>query len=133
MRKRILAFGFCLGIGVAVASCGTGDRSFREQSVSVIQSNQQEATGTQAAEALKEQVLAQMSDEERNWMGGLSKEQRLADFKSLCDGLREHYPYAESAKQQIGADLDALETEYQPNSGLVVQYSLIKDKCFTLY
>lgn len=118
MRKRMLSVGLCLGLSVAVTACGTGGRSFREQSVSVIQvtgntQDQQETTGTQAVEALREQVLAQMSDEERNWMGGLSKEQRMADFESLCDGLRDNYPYAELAKQQVGADLDALETEYQ--------------------
>lgn len=132
MRKRILSIGLCLGLGVAMTACGTGGRSFREQSVTVMQvtgsaqdqqetkdaqderstgnaQDRQETTGTQAYEALKEQILAQMSDEEKNWMGGLSKEQRLADFESLCDGLREHYPYAGSAKQQIGADLDALD------------------------
>lgn len=118
MRKRILSVGLCLSLGVAVTACGTGGRSYREQSVSVIQvtgntQDQQETAGTQAVEVLREQVLAQMSDEERNWMGGLSKEQRMADFESLCDGLRDNYPYAELAKQQVGADLDALETEYQ--------------------
>lgn len=112
MRKRMLSVGLCLGLGMAVAACGTGGRSFREQSVTVIQ-DQQEAAGTQAAEALKEQVLAEMPDEEKNWMGGLSKEQRLADFESLCDGLRDNYPYVEPEKRLNGADLDALEATYQ--------------------
>lgn len=136
MRKRILSVGLCLGFSVAVTACGTGGRSFKEQSVTVIQSeqktegaqaerstenaqkkesvqDQQEAAGTERWEALKEQVLAEMSDEEKNWMGGLSKEQRLADFESLCEGLRDNYPYVKLAKRQSGADLDALETEYR--------------------
>lgn len=83
-----------------------------EQSVGKAR-NQQEAAGTQAYEALKERVLAEMTDEQKNWMGGLSGEQRLADFESLCEGLRNNYPYVELAKRQAGADLDALEIEYQ--------------------
>lgn len=73
----------------------------------------QEATGTQNAEALREQVLSEMTDEQKNWMGGLSGEQRLADFESLCDGLRDNYPYVTLARRQAGADLDALETAYR--------------------
>ncbi len=73
----------------------------------------QETAGTQNEEALREQVLSEMTDEQKNWMGGLSKEQRLADFASLCEGLRENYPYVKLAKRQVGADLDALETEYR--------------------
>lgn len=136
MRRKIWIGSVCLGFSVAMTACGTDGRSFREQSVTVIQSeqntedaqakrsaenaqkkgsvqNQQEVTGTQAYEALKEQVLAEMSDKEKNWMGGLSSEQRLADFESLCDGLRDNYPYVKLAKRQIGADLEALETEYR--------------------
>lgn len=73
----------------------------------------QETTGTQNEEALREQVLSEMTDEQKNWMGGLSKEQRLADFESLCEGLRENYPYVKLAARQVGADLDTLETEYR--------------------
>lgn len=136
MRRKIWIGSVCLGFSVAMTACGTDGRSFREQSVTVIQSeqntedaqakrstenaqkkgsvqDQQEAAGTERWEALKEQVLAEMSDEEKNWMGGLSSKQRLADFKSLCDGLRDNYPYVKLAKQQIGADLEALETEYR--------------------
>lgn len=135
-KKRIWIGGLCLGFSVALSACGTGGRSFEEQSVTVIRSaqeagnaqdeqktggaqdeqgaqDQQEAAGTQAYEALKEQVLAEMTDEQKNWMGGLSSKQRLADFESLCEGLRENYPYVKLAKRQVGADLDALETEYQ--------------------
>lgn len=83
-----------------------------EQSAGKAQ-NQQEVAGTQAYEALKERVLAEMTDEQQNWMGGLSGKQRLADFEGLCDGLRDNYPYVELAKRQAGADLDALEIEYQ--------------------
>lgn len=144
--KRMLSVVLCLGLSLAVTACGTGGRSYREQSVTVIQDGQdtesaknkqstgnagnaeseqggqnagnaqktgQKVAGTQAAEALREQVLSEMSDEEKNWMGGLSGKQRLVDFESLCDGLRENYPYLELAKRQVGADLDALETEYQ--------------------
>lgn len=136
MRSRMWIGSVCLGFSVAVTACGTGGRSFQEQSVTAIQSeqktedaqakrsaenaqkkgsvqDQQEAAGTERWEALKEQVLAEMSDEEKNWMGGLSKEQRLADFESLCEGLRDNYPYVELAKRQAGADLDALKIEYQ--------------------
>lgn len=135
MRKRTMSGGLCLvfALSVAVTACGKGGRSFREQSVTVIQSErqtqeersagseqetegkqeQQEAAGTQAAETLKEQVLAELSDEEKNWMGGLSGKQRLADFESLCDGLRDNYPYVKLAKRQVRADLDALKAEYQ--------------------
>lgn len=73
----------------------------------------QETTGTQNEEALREQVLSEMTDGQKNWMGGLSKEQRLADFESLCEGLRDNYPYVKLAARQVGADLDALETEYR--------------------
>lgn len=83
-----------------------------EQSIGKAQ-NQREVTGTQTYEALKERVLAEMTDEQKNWMGGLSREQRLADFESLCEGLRENYPYVKLAKRQVGVDLDALETEYR--------------------
>lgn len=82
---------------------GTEDNASGEQ-------DEQETAGTQNAEALREQVLSEMTDEQKNWMGGLSKEQRLADFESLCEGLRENYPYVKLAKRQVGADLDALET-----------------------
>lgn len=116
--------GVCLGFSVALSACGTDGRSFEEQSVTVIQGaqdqqsagnaqDQQEVTGTQAYEALRAQVLSEMSDEQKNWMGGLSKEQQLADFEGLSDGLRVNYPYVELAKRQAGADLDALETEYR--------------------
>lgn len=131
--KRIWLGGLCLGFSVALSACGTGGRSFEEQSVTVIQGaqnqqsagnaqgeqsagsaqNQQEAAGTQAYEALRAQVLSEITDEEKNWMGGLSSKQRLADFESLCEGLRENYPYVKLAKRQAGADLDALETEYR--------------------
>ena len=73
----------------------------------------QETAGTQNAEALRAQVLSEMTDEQKNWMGGLSEEQRLADFGSLCEGLRENYPYVKLASRQAGADLDVLERTYQ--------------------
>lgn len=110
MRKKIWEAAAVFGLAMAVAGCGAGGR----------QPVTQEEAGTQNAEALREQVLAEMSDEQKNWMGGLSKEQRLADFESLCDGLRENYPYVKLAKRQTGADPVYL---ILPNSGLVVQYS----------
>lgn len=73
----------------------------------------QESAGTQVADALMAQVLSEMPDAQKNWMGGLTEEQRLNDFASLCDGLRENYPYVKLAKRQAGADLDALETAYR--------------------
>lgn len=143
MRKKIWEAAAVFGLAMAVAGCGAGGRqpvveketgiqsTKEEQSTGKVQEqvakdtgnaeeeaagstqSKQEEAGTQNAEALREQVLAEMSDEQKNWMGGLSKEQRLADFESLCDGLRENYPYVKLAKRQAGADLDALETEYR--------------------
>lgn len=144
-KKKMWLVGVCFGFSVVFSVCGAGGRSFEEQSVTVIRSeqetqdeqetesvrgeqsagnaqdeqsvgkaqNRQEAAGTQAYEALREQVLSEMTGEQKNWMGGLSSKQRLADFESLCGGLRENYPYVKPAKRQVGADLDALETEYQ--------------------
>lgn len=104
MGKRILStVALAFGLAMTVTGCGAGGR----------QPVAQEEAGTQNADAVREQVLAEMSDEQKNWMGGLSKEQRLADFESLCDGLRENYPYVKLAKRQAGADLDALEESYR--------------------
>lgn len=113
--KRMWLGGICLGVSVAVAACGTDGQNAGARETSDIQSVQegQETTGTQNEEALREQVLSEMTDEQKNWMGGLSKEQRIADFESLCKGLRENYPYVKLAARQVGADLDALETEYR--------------------
>lgn len=86
---------------MAVTACGAGGHSINE------------AAGTQNVDRIREQTLSAMTDDQKNWMGGLSKEQRMADFESLCDGLRENYPYLKLAKRQVGADLDALETEYR--------------------
>lgn len=124
MRKKIWEAAAVFGLAMAVAGCGAGGRQPVTQEEAGTQTVQetpgtetargkQEEAGTQNAEALREQVLAEMSDEQKNWMGGLSKEQRLADFESLCDGLRENYPYVKLAKRQAGADLDALETAYR--------------------
>lgn len=117
--KRMWLGGICLGVSVAVAACGTDGQNAGARETSDIQSVQegQETTGTQNEEALREQVLSEMTDEQKNWMGGLSKEQRLADFESLCKGLRENYPYVKLAARQVGADLDALETEYRSKVG----------------
>lgn len=52
-------------------------------------------------------------DSQENWMGGLDEAQRLEDLESLCDGLRENYPYLTLAWRQTGADLDALEEQYR--------------------
>ena len=82
----------CFALAMSVTACGAGGHSIREATVSDIQNGR---------------------EEQKNWMGGLSKEQRMADFESLCDGLRENYPYLKLAKRQVGADLDALETEYR--------------------
>ena len=114
-EKRMWLGGICLGVSVAVAACGTDGRNAGARETTDIQSVQdlQETTGTQNEEALREQVLSEMTDEQKNWMGGLSREQRLADFESLCKGLQENYPYVKLAARQVGADLDALETEYR--------------------
>ena len=141
-RRSVRLCGVCLGLSVAVTACGTDGRGGGGQAASEIQSvqdeqqsqsagniqdeqdtqdtgnvqagqNEQEAAGTQKEEEIRKQVLAEMSEEQRNWMGGLSKEQRLADFESLCDGLRENYPYVKLAKRQAGADLDVLEKDYR--------------------
>ena len=126
-QRRVRLCGVCLGLGVAVTACGADGHGFGGQDASEIQSvqesqesqdagnvqDEQEAAGTQKEEEIRKQVLAEMSEEQKNWMGGLSKEQRLADFKSLCEGLRENYPYVKLAKRQAGADLDALETAYR--------------------
>lgn len=113
--KRMWLGGICLGVSVAVAACGTGGRSLKVQEGqdTEVAQDRQETTGTQNEEALREQVLSEMTDEQKNWMGGLPREQRLADFESLCEGLRENYPYVKLAKRQVGADLDALETAYR--------------------
>lgn len=108
----------CFGLAMSVTACGAGGHSIKEATVSDIQNsreeqNPQEAAGTQNADRIREQVLSEMTDDQKNWMGGLSKEQRMADFESLCDGLRENYPYLKLAKRQVGADLDVLETEYR--------------------
>lgn len=132
MKKMIWSTAVsAFGLAMAVTGCGAGGRQpvtqeeTRTQKVQEVQSTgqetsgtetaqgKQEETGTQNADALREQVLAEMTDEQKNWMGGLSKEQRLADFESLCDGLRENYPYVKLAKRQAGADLDALEENYR--------------------
>ena len=83
--KRMWLGGICLGVSVAVAACGTDGQNAGARETSDIQSVQegQETTGTQNEEALREQVLSEMTDEQKNWMGGLSKEQRIADFESL--------------------------------------------------
>lgn len=114
-EKRMWLGGICLGVSVAVAACGTDGRNAGARETTDIQSVQdlQETTGTQNEEALRAQVLSEMTDEQKNWMGGLSKEQRLEDFESLCEGLRDNYPYVKLAARQVGADLDALETEYR--------------------
>ena len=120
-EKRMWLGGICLGLSVAVAACGTDGQIAGARKVPDAQSMQEEQTvqegqetaGTQNEEALREQVLSEMTDEQKNWMGGLSKEQRIADFESLCKGLRENYPYVKLAARQVGADLDAMETEYR--------------------
>lgn len=114
-RRSVRLCGVCLGLSVAVTACGTDGHGFGGQAASEIQSvqDEQEAAGTQKEEEIRKQVLEEMSEEQRNWMGGLSKEQRLADFESLCDGLRENYPYVKLAKRQAGADLDVLEKDYR--------------------
>ena len=130
-QRRVRLCGVCLGLGVAVTACGADGHGFGGQDASEIQSvqetqesqdagnvqDEQEAAGTQKEEEIRKQVLAEMSEEQKNWMGGLSKEQRLADFKSLCEGLRANYPYVKLAKRQAGAVLDALETADGANGG----------------
>ena len=110
MRKKIWEAAVCLGLAMAVTGCGAGGRQPVAEKETGIQSTQKE----QSTGKVQEQVLAEMSNEQKNWMGGLSAEQRLADFESLCDGLRENYPYVKLAKRQAGADLDALEDSYRP-------------------
>lgn len=123
-KKNWSTAAFVFGLSMIVTGCGTGGRQPVAKEEAGIQNTQevkdtgeekekQEETSTQNADAVREQVLAEMSDEQKNWMGGLSKEQRLADFESLCDGLRENYPYVKLVKRQTGADLDALETAYR--------------------
>ena len=64
-------------------------------------------------EAVTQQILDDMSDEEKNWMGGLTREERLEDFDALCRGLEANYPYLELARRQTGADLDELAPVYR--------------------
>lgn len=124
MRKKFFCICLGLAMAMAVAACGMGRQGRGAQEASDVQRVQgerraqdeqdvQEAAGTQNTDAVREQVLAEMSDEQKNWMGGLSREQRLADFESLSSGLRENYPYVKLAKRQAGADLDALEESYR--------------------
>ena len=103
-RKRMWLGGICLSLSVAVAACGTGGRTAGSREAPDAQSMQDKEGA---------QVLSEMTDEQKNWMGGLSEDQRLADFRSLCEGLRENYPYVKQASRQAGADLDVLERTYQ--------------------
>ena len=103
-RKRMWLGSICLSLSVAVAACGTGGRTAGSREAPDAQSMQDKEGA---------QVLSEMTDEQKNWMGGLSEEQRLADFRSLCEGLRENYPYVKQASRQEGADLDVLERTYQ--------------------
>lgn len=138
-RRSVRLCGICLGLAMAASGCGADGRQYNmaeeagmqnvqdEQKAQDIETardgqeaqdtetaqNKQETTSTQKEEEVREQVLAEVSDEQKNWMGGLSREQRLADFESLCDGLRENYPYVKLARRQAGVDLDALEESYR--------------------
>ena len=109
-RKRMWLGGICLSLSVAVAACGTDGRT----------AGSREAPDTQSMQDKEgAQVLSEMTDEQTlvlysgHPLGGLSEEQRLADFGSLCEGLRENYPYVKLASRQAGADLDVLERTYQ--------------------
>lgn len=95
-RRSVRLCGVCFGLAMAASGCGADERQY----------NMAEEAGIQ-----------NVQDEQKNWMGGLSREQRLADFESLCDGLRENYPYVKLAKRQEGADLDALEVSYREKVG----------------
>lgn len=98
MRKRsILTAGLVLA--VSVTACGTAPQ------VSVAPGGG-DVMGTVQAQT-------EIADDNINWMGGLTKEQRLQDLESLCDGLRDNYPYLVLAKRQAGADIDALEKKYR--------------------
>ncbi|MDE7359381.1 MAG: hypothetical protein K2N39_08160 [Lachnospiraceae bacterium] len=141
-RRGVRLCGICLGLAMAASGCGADGRQYsmtEEAGIQSVQDEQeaqdtgnardgqeaqdtgnardeqdkQEATGTQNEEEAREQVLSEMTDEQKNWMGGLSREQQMEEFESLCDGLRENYPYVKLAKRQAGADLDTLEEDYR--------------------
>lgn len=97
-KRRILAAGLVLAVSVTV--CGGKPQTSGAQGGNTM--------GTVWA-----QTLAEVPDADPNWMGGLNKEQRMQDFESLCNGLRDNYPYLLLAKRQAGADIDVLERSYR--------------------
>ncbi len=123
--------GICLGLSVAVAACGTDGRNAGARETTDIQSVQ-EGQDTEVAQdrqdAQTEQGVQETegTENEQNTLATQDlqettgtqneealREQRLADFESLCEGLRENYPYVKLAARQAGADLDVLERAYQ--------------------
>ena len=61
-------------------------------------------------------VLAQMDNEQKNWIGGLSKEHYREDLTFLYETLKQNYPYLSLAKRAVGADLEILYPKYLEQS-----------------
>lgn len=105
------------GVGSQQAVNVQDDTDSQQTSISRDNGEEQQISARKDAvdnrEVTQEQVMTQMSDEQKNWMGGLDEARRLEDFASLCDGLRENYPYLVLAKRQAGADIDVLEETYR--------------------
>ena len=109
MLKRLLATLLAAALALSLNVCALAEEAAGKDA------EQESAVQTQYAEPpTVTGELAKLGPDEGNFLGGLTREQKLVDFDTTMQALRENYPYFETLKRMYGVNLEERYRYYRP-------------------